>query len=50
MGFAAATFAALFIRIWADDISHPPSRQHIVDGVIEAFILAVTIVVVAIPG
>ena len=37
------------IRIWVEDLSHPPTRKHISNGIIEAFILAVTIVVVAIP-
>jgi P-type E1-E2 ATPase len=47
---AFATFAALIIRIWVNEEGDSsPSQLHIVDGVIEAFILAVTVVVVAIP-
>jgi Ca2+-transporting ATPase len=46
---AIATFCALFIRIWATDITKPPTQQDIGHGVINAFILCVTIVVVAIP-
>jgi magnesium-transporting ATPase (P-type) len=44
MGAAFGTFAALIISIWARD-----HGQGVVKGVIHAFILAVTIVVVAIP-
>ena len=45
---AAGTFIALFIRIWADS-GLKPSQKHIIKGVISAFILSVTVVVVAIP-
>lgn len=41
---AVGTFLAMFISIWARD-----NGKHILNGVIEAFILAVTIIVVAIP-
>jgi P-type Ca2+ transporter type 2C len=48
MVVAVGTFIALFIRIWADhDLA--PSQKNIITGVISAFILAVTVVVVAIP-
>ena len=43
-GFALATFIALVANIWARDNGH-----NVLDGFINAFILAVTIVVVAIP-
>ncbi len=45
---AAGTFLAIVIRIWAEHNGNPTERQ-IVDGFVEAFIIAVTIVVVAIP-
>lgn len=41
---AAGTFVALIINIWARD-----GGQNVVEGVISAFILSVTVVVVAIP-
>jgi Ca2+-transporting ATPase len=44
MGFAVATFIALVANIW---VIH--NGENIIDGVIQAFILAITIVVVAIP-
>lgn len=44
MGAAFGTFAALVISIWARD-----SGNNIVQGFVQAFILSVTIVVVAIP-
>jgi calcium-translocating P-type ATPase len=45
---AAATFLALIIRIWVDN-DYSPDSEEITNGIISAFILAVTIVVVAIP-
>lgn len=44
---ALATFAAIVIMIWVK-IEHP-SRNTIVSNIVEAFIIAVTIIVVAIP-
>ena len=44
MAAALGTFAALVISIWARH-----HGEHVADGIIHAFILAVTIVVVAIP-
>jgi len=44
---ALATFLAMVIQIWTRH--HDPSPQEIGDGFIEAFILSITIVVVAIP-
>ena len=44
MCFAVATFIAEIISIWAR-----PGSTTIVEGIINAFIIAVTIVVVAIP-
>ena len=46
--FAIATFAALVIRIFTDH-GNSPSKTQLSQGFISAFILAVTIVVVAIP-
>ena len=48
MGAALGTFLALTIRIWAEHGGNPTQRE-IVDGFVHAFIMAVTIVVVAIP-
>jgi len=45
---AFGTFAALIIRIWAGK-DQAPSSDDIAKGVIKAFLLSVTIVVVAIP-
>ena len=45
---AIGTFFAMFIRIWAAP-TEPVSQEYIVKEVINAFIMAVTIVVVAIP-
>eukprot|EP00602_Paraphysomonas_sp_CaronLab_P009838 CAMPEP_0185028348 /NCGR_PEP_ID=MMETSP1103-20130426/13976_1 /TAXON_ID=36769 /ORGANISM="Paraphysomonas bandaiensis, Strain Caron Lab Isolate" /LENGTH=1018 /DNA_ID=CAMNT_0027562733 /DNA_START=298 /DNA_END=3354 /DNA_ORIENTATION=+ len=42
--FAVATFTVMFVSIWTRDHGH-----SVAGGVIEAFILAVTIIVVAIP-
>ena len=44
MGFAIGTFIALIVSIWTR-----PSDQSVAQGVVNAFIIAVTIVVVAIP-
>ena len=51
IGMAAAfgTFAALVIRIWAGVDPAKITQTWITDGIVQAFILAVTIVVVAIP-
>lgn len=46
-GVALATFAALVISIWVK--YDKPSRNTIVGHIVEAFIIAVTIIVVAIP-
>ena len=47
---ALATFLAGVINIWAmNKTGSPPSKQDITNGVLNAFILSVTIVVVAIP-
>ena len=46
--FAIATFAALVIRIFTDH-GNSPNKTQLSQGFISAFILAVTIVVVAIP-
>lgn len=48
MACAVLTFIAMIINIWARGDGNPSSAT-IVDGIIGAFILAVTIVVVAIP-
>lgn len=45
---AIATFAALVVRIFTDH-HNKPDRRELSEGFIGAFILAVTIVVVAIP-
>lgn len=49
IGMVAAfgTFSALVIRIWVG--SGPPSTQDISNGFLNAFVLAVTVIVVAIP-
>jgi magnesium-transporting ATPase (P-type) len=44
MGVAVATFIALVVSIWARD-----HGQNVLDGIVSAFIVCVTIVVVAIP-
>lgn len=44
LAFAVATFMVMFVSIWARD-----HGKHIDRGIIDAFVLAVTIVVVAIP-
>jgi magnesium-transporting ATPase (P-type) len=44
LGFAVATFIALVVSIWARD-----DGNNVVEGIINAFIIGVTIVVVAIP-
>lgn len=44
MLFAVATFTALMVMIWAKH-----DGQDVAEHVVEAFIIAVTIVVVAIP-
>jgi calcium-translocating P-type ATPase len=50
MACAAATFIALVVRIWADaPEGHELTGAEIGEGFINAFILAVTIIVVAIP-
>ena len=46
---ALGTFIALVIRIWAGVEPSKITQTWITDGVVQAFILAVTIVVVAIP-
>ena len=46
---ALGTFVALVIRIWAGVDPAKITQTWITDGVVQAFILAVTIVVVAIP-
>jgi len=47
--FAAfGTFLAMVIRIWAAG-DHNPTERQIIDGFVHAFIIAVTIIVVAIP-
>jgi len=50
IGMCAAfgTFIAMTIRIWAAG-NHNPSEREIIDGFVHAFIMAVTIIVVAIP-
>jgi len=50
VGMCAAfgTFVAMVIRIWAAG-NHNPSERQIIDGFVHAFIIAVTIIVVAIP-
>ena len=45
---AVATFSALVIRIFTDH-NNTPDQKQLSEGFISAFILAVTIVVVAIP-
>lgn len=44
VGFAVATFTALVVMIWAKH-----DGEEILDRVVDAFIIGVTIVVVAIP-
>jgi len=46
-GVALATFAALVIMIWVQ--YENPSRNTIISHIVEAFIIGVTIIVVAIP-
>lgn len=49
MFFAIITFIASFINIWAKAAVGGPSKEEISEGIVTAFILSVTIVVVAIP-
>lgn len=46
-----ATFLALVAMIWKPpgEPLHHPDGHHITEGIVEAFIIAVTIIVVAIP-
>ena len=46
---AFGTFVALVIRIFVGETAHHGSEKEIVDGFVHAFIISVTIVVVAIP-
>ena len=48
---SVATFLALVGMIWKPpgEPLHHPDGHHITEGIVEAFIIAVTIIVVAIP-